>query len=230
MYVITSARNVYKCLANSAGANSTVEPSGDYTTSNGNIATADGYIWKYMFNVKPSNKFLNTDWVPAPTSITALDYGVDASGVVLGELTTIVVTANGTNYREASNVRVDSFVSGQTTIRLSNTALTLSIFSIPALSNLTNMAISGTGIPTDTYITAVANANGLITLSSSTNAIGGNANNITISTRVYIDGDGTGAVANAVLSNTSINVSGADANIARVNVTTIGTNYTRANA
>ena len=230
MYVITSARNVYKCLANSAGANSTVEPSGDYTTSNGNIATADGYIWKYMFNVKPSNKFLNTDWVPAPTSITALDYGVDASGVVLGELTTIVVTANGTNYREASNVRVDSFVSGQTTIRLSNTALTLSIFSIPALSNLANMAISGTGIPTDTYITAVANANGLITLSSSTNAIGGNANNITISTRVYIDGDGTGAVANAVLSNTSINVSGADANIARVNVTTIGTNYTRANA
>ena len=53
MYVITGDRNVYKCISNSAGANSTVEPSGDYTTSNGNIATADGYLWKYMFNVKP---------------------------------------------------------------------------------------------------------------------------------------------------------------------------------
>ena len=230
MYVITSARNVYKCLANSAGANSTVEPSGDYTTSNGNISTADGYIWKYMYNVKPSNRFLNTDWIPAPTSINALDYGVNAIGVIEGELTTIVVTANGTNYRQASNIRVDTFSSGQTTIRLSNTALTLSIFSIPALSNLANMAISGTGIPTDAHITAIANANGLITLSSATNAIGGNANNITISTRLYIDGDGIGAVANAVLSNTSINVAGANANIARVNVTTIGTGYSRANA
>ena len=34
MYVVTSDRNVYKCLSNSVSANSTVEPSGDYTTSN----------------------------------------------------------------------------------------------------------------------------------------------------------------------------------------------------
>jgi len=230
MYVITSARNVYKCLANSAGANSTVEPTGDYTTSNGNIATSDGFIWKYLFNVKPSNKFLNNDWVPAPSSIDVLDYGVNASGVLEGELTTIVVTSNGSNYRESTNVRVDSFVSGQTTLRLANTALTLAVFSVPALSNLANMAISGTGIPSGSYITAIANANGLITLSSSTSGTGGNANNITISTRVYIDGDGVGAVANAVLSNTSISVAKANANIARVNVTTIGTNYSRANA
>lgn len=230
MYVITSARNVYKCLANSAGANSTVEPTGDYTTSNGNIATADGFIWKYLFNVKPSNKFLNNEWIPAPSSIDALDYGVNSSGVLEGELTTIVVTSNGSNYRESTNVRVDSFVSGQTTLRLANTALTLAVFSIPALSNLANMTISGTGIPSGAYITAIANANGLITLSSSTNSTGGNANNLTISTRVYLDGDGVGAVANAVLSNTSITVAGANANIARINVSTIGTNYSRANA
>jgi hypothetical protein len=55
MYVITSARNVYKCVSNNASANSTVEPSGDYTTSNGNISTGDGFVWKYMYNVKPSN-------------------------------------------------------------------------------------------------------------------------------------------------------------------------------
>ena len=230
MYVITSARNVYKCLSNSASANSTVEPTGDYTTSNGNIATADGYIWKYMYNVQPSNKFLNDSWIPAPSSTLALDYGVSSIGVLPGELTTIVMTANGTNYRQASNIRVDSFTSGQTTIRLANTSLTLEIFSIPTLSNLANMAISGTGLATDTHITGVAIANGLITLSSATNAVGGNANNITISTRVYIEGDGVGAVASAVLSNTAITVSSANANVARISVTTIGTGYTRANA
>ena len=230
MYVITSARNVYKCLSNSASANSTVEPTGDYTTSNGNIATADGYIWKYMYNVQPSNKFLNDSWLPAPSSTQALDYGVSSIGVLPGELTTIVMTANGTNYRQASNIRVDSFTSGQTTISLSNTSLTLEIFSIPNLANLANMAISGTGLATDTHITGVAIANGLITLSSATNAAGGNANNITISTRVYIEGDGVGAIASAVLSNTAITVSTANANVARISVTTIGTGYTRANA
>jgi hypothetical protein len=230
MYVMNSFRNVYKCLANSAGANSTVEPTGDYNTSNGNIATSDGYIWKYMFNVQPSNKFLDSDWIPVPSSITALDYGTNSTGVVEGELTTIVVTSNGVNYRQATNVRVNGFTSGQTTLRLSSTSLILNVFSIPALSNLANMTISGTGIQTGTYILSIANANGVITLSSPTTSFGGNANNIIISTRIYIDGDGVGAEANAVLSNTSINVIDTQANIARINVTTIGTNYSRANA
>lgn len=230
MYVITGDRNVYKCISNSAGANSTVEPSGDYTTSNGNIATADGYIWKYMFNVKPSNKFLSDSWVPAPTSTSALDYGVSSTGVVDGELTTIVVSNAGLNYREASNLRVDGFSTGQTTIRLSNTSLTLAIFSIPTLANLSNMAISGTGIATGTYISSISNTTGVITLSSATNNFGGNANNITVSTRVYVDGDGIGAVANAVIANTSIDAPSAQANISKITVTTIGTGYSRANA
>ena len=76
MYVITSGRNVYKCLSNSASANSTVEPSGDYATSNGTIKTSDGYIWKYLYNIKPSNKFLTSSWMPAPISTSKLDYNV----------------------------------------------------------------------------------------------------------------------------------------------------------
>jgi len=230
MYVITSARNVYKCVSNNASANSTVEPSGDYTTSNGNISTGDGFVWKYMYNVKPSNKFLTTAWIPAPTSTSALDYGVNSSGVVDGELTTIVVTNSGVNYRQASNIRVDSFTSGQTSLKLSNTSLTLSIFSIPALSNLSNLTISGTGIPSDVYISSISNTTGVITLSSPTSAVGGNANNITISTRVYIFGDGIGAVASATLSNTSSGASAAQANISKIVVSTIGSDYTRANA
>jgi len=231
MYIITSERNVYKCMSNNSSANSTVEPSGDYTTSNGNIATADGYLWKYMYNVKPSNKFLTTDWVPTPISTNQLDYNVNQTGVVDGELTTIIMTANGTNYREATNVVVASYTSGQTTLQFANTARVLSVFQIPTVANLANMSISGTGIPTGSYITATANATGVITLSSSTTAAGGAASgNVTISTRVYVAGDGSGVAASATLSNTTSGVSSANANVSKVTITTIGTGYSTANA
>ena len=228
MYVITSERNVYKCMSNNSSANSTVEPTGDYTTSNGNIATADGYLWKYMYNVKPSNKFLTNDWVPAPKSTNQLDYNVNPTGVVDGELTTVIVTANGTNYREASNVVVIPYTSGQTTLQFANTARILSVFQIDNISNLANMSISGTGIPTDTYITATANATGVITLSSATT--GSFSSNLTISTRVYIDGDGTGVAASATLSNTVSGVSSANANVSKITITTIGAGYSKSNA
>jgi len=229
MYVITSGLDVYKCVSNNASANSTVEPTGNYTTSNGNIGTADSYIWKYMYNVSPSNKYLTTSWIPAPTSTSALDYGVNVSGVVDGELSSITVINKGVNYRQASNIRVDGFTSGQTTIKLANTTLALAIFSIPVLSNLSNLSISGTGIPTNAYISSIANATGVITLSANTSASGGNANNITISTRVYIDGDGVGVVAAATLSNTSSGVSSVNANVNKISVSTIGSDYTFAN-
>lgn len=228
MYVITTARNVYKCMSNNSSANSTVEPSGDYTTSNGNIATADGYLWKYMYNVRPSNKFLTSDWIPAPTSTNQLDYNVDNTGVVDGELNRIIVTANGTNYREASNIVVVSYTSGQTSLQFSNIARVISVFQISTIANLANMSVSGTGIPTGTYITATSAATGVINLSTTTTA--SNSGNITISTRVYVDGDGTGVAASATLSNTISGVSAANANISKVTITTIGTGYSRANA
>ena len=89
MYVITSQRNVYKCMSNNSSANSTVEPTGDYTTSNGNISTADGYLWKYLYNIKPTNKFLSNTWMPVPTSTSKLDYDTTNIISVDGELTNI---------------------------------------------------------------------------------------------------------------------------------------------
>jgi hypothetical protein len=238
MYVMTSEKNVYKCVSNAISSNgvtsnSTVMPTGDFTTSNGNIATSDGYIWKYMYNVKPSNKFLTADWMPVPESTAQFDYDVSTTGVVSGELVSIIVTANGSNYREASNIVVDSYASGTKHLNFSNTVLVRNIFSVSSLANLANMSISGTGIPTGTYISAIENSNGNISLSSSTTANGGGSNTLTqlaLTTRVYINGDGTGAIANTILSNSHINASATQANISRIIVTTIGKNYTVANA
>ena len=238
MYVMTSERNVYKCVSNAISSNgvtsnSTVMPSGIYTTSNGNIATSDGYIWKYMYNVKPSNKFLTADWMPVPESTAQFDYDVNTTGVVPGELVSVIVTANGSNYREASNIVVDSYSSGAKHLALSNTVIVREVFSISSLANLANMSISGTGIATGTYISAIEDSNGNITLSSSTTSNGGGSNTLShlaFATRVYINGDGTGAIANTIISNTSINAPAAAANIAQIKVTTIGKNCTVANA
>ena len=210
MYVITTDRNVYKCMSNNVSANSTVEPSGDYTTSNGNIATADGYLWKYMYNVKPSNKFLTPSWIPAPYSTSQLDYGTSTTGVVEGELTTIVVTNSGSGYYN-NIVTVSPFANSCTVLTLANTT------NISA-----NMAVTGTGIFSGTYISTVDTPNNKITISTATTANGGGSgNNITISTRVYIEGDGSGVEATSTLSS---------GNVANVTITVIGTGYSRANA
>jgi hypothetical protein len=83
------------------------------------------------------------------------------------------------------------------------------------------MSITGNGIATGTYITSVNAVASTINLSFSTTAnAGGSGNNITIRPRVYIDGDGVGAVANAnIVSNT----------IVSINLSSFGSGYTRAN-
>jgi len=212
-YIITTDRNVYKCLSNNFSANSTVQPQGDYSTSNGAISTADGYIWKYMFNVKSSNKFLNSQWIPTPTRVANVssqtDYNLDDSGVVEGELTTVVITTAGSGYFDTS-IGVTAFNTGCTILTVANT------------SNIAaNMSVSGTGISTGTIISTLDASNNKITISTASTANGGGpGSNLSIATRIYFDGDGTGAAGSATLSNGSIS---------KITLTTIGTGYTRSN-
>lgn len=66
-YVVTDDYNVYKCLSNNNGANSTIKP---ISTNPATIySTADGYIWKYMYTLSSKDivKFLTPDWIPVRT-------------------------------------------------------------------------------------------------------------------------------------------------------------------
>ena len=65
-YVITTAKNVYKCIDNDYGATSTVEPTG---TSSSIITTADGYRWKYMYSLSNADhtKFITTGYLAVKT-------------------------------------------------------------------------------------------------------------------------------------------------------------------
>ena len=211
MYVITTDRNVYKCLSNNASANSTVEPSGDYTTSNGIIQTADGFLWKYMCNIKRTNKFLTNDWVPLPSSVGETDYSSSADNLIDGGLSKIIVTASGSGYNNPE-VLVQPFANGNTTLFLANTT-----------NVAANMTVSGTGLLSGTYITAVDPGQNKITISLPAIANGGGTgNNLTLTTRIYVDGDGVGTLATATI-NTSTQ------GIDKIAVTSTGTGYSHAN-
>jgi hypothetical protein len=213
MYVINSENNVYKCLSNNLSANSTVEPLGQNLGNKGNIQTADGYLWKYLYNVEPTNKFLANNWLPAPASIAQLDYDASANATIDGEITTIVVTNAGNNYYN-SNINVSSFATSCTV---------LTVDAAVDMANLifVNMGLSGNGITGATYITAVDLINRRINLSYATaSAGGGTGNTLSVSTRVTVTGDGSGAVAAATLSSNTIQ---------KISVTSYGSNYTFAN-
>ena len=68
-YVLNSNNNVYKCLDNNSGTNSTVEPTG---TSTSVLSTADGYKWKYMYSLSAAQQtnFLSTDFMAVATNAT----------------------------------------------------------------------------------------------------------------------------------------------------------------
>jgi hypothetical protein len=73
-YVLTDIGNVYKCISNNNGANSTVKPT---STSPAVFSTADGYKWKYMYTISGLNaeNFLTPYfmWCPNFSVISNID-------------------------------------------------------------------------------------------------------------------------------------------------------------
>jgi hypothetical protein len=210
MYVMNSERNVYICLANGLNANSTIEPTGKNLSSNGNIQTADDYTWKYLYNVRASNRFLTNNWIPAPVSTSKLDYDTSPLIAVDGELVYLEVEDGGSGYVH-SNISVTSFTAGTNLITVANT------------NNLAaNMALSGLGIAGGCHIESIDTLNLRIRLSANTSANGGGSGNtVAVTTRVLIDGDGQNAIALARV--------GANTEIDEIILTTYGRDYTRAN-
>ena len=88
-YVLTAARNVYKCLDNNNGNPSTQEPTG---TSTSILTTSDQYKWKYMYTLTASQQanFLSTDFMAVATDATVSSAAVD------GAISTVKIKSAGT--------------------------------------------------------------------------------------------------------------------------------------
>ena len=103
-YVITDDYNVYKCLSNNKGANSTIKP---VSTNPATIySTADGYIWKYMYTLSSKDivKFLTPDWIPVRTlsgNDGSLQWRVQQAAIP-GAIHVCSVTGPGSGY-DANN-------------------------------------------------------------------------------------------------------------------------------
>lgn len=91
----TTEYNVYKCLSNNDGANSTVAPSRVGSSADLNpIITGDNYVWKYMYTITKANydKFSSVSYVPvtANAAVTA--------GAVPGTIEVIKILERGAGY------------------------------------------------------------------------------------------------------------------------------------
>jgi hypothetical protein len=108
-YVVSDDYRVYKCVDNGAtpsnpyGVASTVEPTTvAFIGSDTYTPLSDGYIWKYMYTLKPldASEFLTTDWFPVRTLTE--DDGTDnwdiITNAVPGGVYNIKVTNSGSSY------------------------------------------------------------------------------------------------------------------------------------
>lgn len=109
-YVVTDAYRVYKCISNGSdgiinphGVPSQVEPTTTAFTG-GDLyqPLSDGYIWKYMYTLKPldASEFLTTDWFPVRTIAEndSTDNWDIITNAVSGGVYNIKVVSSGSGY------------------------------------------------------------------------------------------------------------------------------------
>ncbi len=92
-YVVTDEYNVYKCLDNNNGAYSRNKPTGTQLEP---IKTADGYVWKFMYNIPINlrNKFYTDEYIPVVSALTNHFYSN-------GTIDNIYITGRGQGYSTA---------------------------------------------------------------------------------------------------------------------------------
>jgi len=99
-YVLTTDRNVYKCLDNDGNTASTVEPT---HTSTPIQTLSDGYKWKYMYTLSASQQsnFLSTDFMAVSTNSTV------SSAAVAGAIDVIKIKSAGSGGTNGTHTNID---------------------------------------------------------------------------------------------------------------------------
>jgi hypothetical protein len=93
-YVMTDEYNVYKCLDNNLGVESTYKPVG---TTVDPVTMPDGYMWKYLYSIPIAlrNKFLTDVYMPVVTALRGQFYSN-------GTIENIQILSGGRNYTSAA--------------------------------------------------------------------------------------------------------------------------------
>ena len=218
-YVMTGDYNVYKCLSNSdsnsggtAASTSTTKPTGTGTAI---ISTADGYKWKFMYQISASDalKFVTPNYIPVDTVRRANGYlantfdsapaqvqfdvetAAGASGGGNGAIEIVHMTTRGLQYLgEVGNV---SSVTNTTTVTITGATLTADDCIVNNDIYFTSGDASGQGGTITDYngSSKVVTFTPAITAPSATDGYA-------IGPKVVIAGDGQGANVRATVNST----------------------------
>jgi len=240
-YVLTTDKNVYKCISNNDGAISEYSPTG---TSTDSIVTQDGYVWKYMYSVRPElEDFITQDFIPIDfidelfyddNRTLQLSVEQDAKLNKSGEIAHIEVVQRGASYPFAIDYDIPD-------TNLEESHIVQAAVSIGSTSIKLNIAAGASQVDNfynNNYVVYIAQGTGsgqvrtIVDYDGSTGiAIVDSAFTSTISTssfykilpRVEIFGNGVGAVA-------VVNLNKVSKLIESVSVLNGGTGYTEASA
>ena len=204
-YVVSnegSSYSLFKCLDNKGGAQSTYRPRLSETAADDDFyfTTADGYQWKYMYSITPTQytKFVTASHIPVYVNANVV------ANAVNGSIDNIEVVYGGTGYASYAN---GSFQE----VRVNGNPLIYAIDPSGASSN-TNFYINsalkitnGTGSGQQRYITGytVAGSTRRVVIDSAFTVTPTTASTYEITPLVSITGDGQGAQARALVNSSS---------------------------
>lgn len=240
-YVMTDEFNVYKCLFNNNNSESTVKPTGNGTSL---ITPSDGYIWKYMYTVSPSDafRFMTENFIPIQTLETNPGGGSSCSSPNLQWLVQTDAADNGEGRVDVIARRIGSSNNGAGSGYVSAAG---TVISAAHSSGSTTITLNGTlGVGDDYYnnltfyfstlgtaftitdFTQVSGGNDTLVVSGDATSGVSSGTAFQILPTVNITGDGTGLQAVAVMGSAS-NSSNAD-QIDSIKVLNGGSGYTKA--
>lgn len=213
-FVMTDEYNIYKCMDNNNGGQSTVKPTGRLTSV---FTTEDGYKWKFMCEISAADaiKYVSTGYIPLKV-ITVDDGSFQwdvQEAAVNGSISTVSVSSAGSGYKTNSGTVVSA---NTTTVTLASTANSTNGVYVGS----TIYIDEGTGAGQKRVITGYDGSNKRITVSSAFSPAPSGSSTYILSPTVSISGDGSGFSAYSTVS------SGA---ISTIEVLNIGQNYSYAN-
>lgn len=213
-YVTTDEYNVYKCLFNNRGSQSTVKPTG---TSTNKFTTSDGYVWKYMYTVSASDtiRFVTNSYIPVKTlevDDSSSQWSVQQAASN-GSIEIVDVVSNGSGY--LVNKGTVQSVTNSSVLTIESTANTTDNI----YNGSTLYISSGLGSGQIREIVDYSGSNKKVTLKTGLSITPNTSSTYHVGPNINISGDGSGALAYA-----NVESSGID----RVNMINVGQDYSRA--
>ena len=215
----TSSHHVFKVLDNNGNSPSTIVPNFNDTGADDEYySTSDGYVWKYMYTIDSStfSKFATDDYVPVVPNANV------SGNAVSGAIDVIIVDYSGSNYNTFLS---NTFISSDLTIGGDPTIYTIANNASSSNNFYDNSFIyikDGTGIGQIRKIVdyTVVGTQKKITIETAFTIAPDVTSVYEITPSVFIEGDGTGAIARAIVNTNSSNT------ISKIEIIERGSGYT----